>query len=79
MQTHFLISFISHHSEKSLSRTLQVVLKIINRGKFALIHNVVFLGPTGVGKSHLAVALGIEAVKSGLSVYFANAEYSLKD
>jgi len=26
-----------------------------------------------VGKSHLAVALGIEAVKAGLSVYFANA------
>lgn len=35
--------------------------------------NVVFLGPPGVGKSHLAVALGIEAVKSGLSVYFTNA------
>lgn len=35
--------------------------------------NVVFLGPPGVGKSHLAIALGIEAVKSGLSVYFTNA------
>ena len=35
--------------------------------------NVVFLGPPGVGKSHLAIGLGIEAVKSGLSVYFANA------
>jgi len=35
--------------------------------------NVVFLGPPGVGKSHLAIALGIEAVKAGLSVYFANA------
>lgn len=35
--------------------------------------NVVFLGPPGVGKSHLAVALGIEAVKAGISVYFANA------
>ncbi len=36
--------------------------------------NVVFLGPPGVGKSHLAVALGIEAVKAGLSVYFTNAD-----
>ncbi len=30
-----------------------------------------FLGPPGTGKSHLAVALGIEAVKAGRSVYFA--------
>ncbi len=36
--------------------------------------NVVFLGPPGVGKSHLAVALGIEAVRAGLSVYFTNAD-----
>lgn len=35
--------------------------------------NVVLLGPPGVGKSHLAIALGIEAVKAGLSVYFINA------
>ena len=34
---------------------------------------MVFLGPPGVGKSHLAVAIGIEAVQAGLSVYFANA------
>jgi len=30
-----------------------------------------FLGPPGTGKTHLAVALGYEAVKSGHSVYFA--------
>lgn len=36
--------------------------------------NVVFLGPPGVGKSHLAIALGIEAVKSGLTVYFTRAD-----
>lgn len=35
--------------------------------------NVVFLGPPGVGKTHLAVGLGIEAVKAGHKVYFANA------
>lgn len=35
--------------------------------------NVVLLGPPGVGKSHLAIALGIEAVKGGFSVYFINA------
>jgi DNA replication protein DnaC len=30
-----------------------------------------FLGPPGTGKSHLALALGVEAVKAGRSVYFA--------
>jgi len=36
--------------------------------------NVVFLGPPGVGKSHLAIALGIETVKAGLTVYFTRAD-----
>lgn len=35
--------------------------------------NVVFLGPPGVGKTHLAIALGIEAVRAGFRVNFANA------
>jgi DNA replication protein DnaC len=30
--------------------------------------NVLFLGPPGVGKSHLAVALGVKAIKNGFSV-----------
>lgn len=29
------------------------------------------LGPPGTGKSHLAIALGVEAIKAGKSVYFA--------
>ncbi len=33
-------------------------------------YNVVFLGPPGVGKTHLAVALGTEAVRSGYKVSF---------
>ena len=35
--------------------------------------NVVFLGPPGVGKTHLALALGHEAVKQGFRVQYANA------
>ena len=35
--------------------------------------NVVFLGPPGVGKTHLAIALGIEAAKAGFRVNFINA------
>jgi len=35
--------------------------------------NIVFLGPPGVGKTHLAVAMGMEAIKAGFTVFFANA------
>ena len=34
--------------------------------------NVVFLGPPGVGKTHLAIALGLEAIDAGLRVHFIN-------
>ena len=40
-------------------------LDFITRGE--VVH---LLGPPGTGKSHLAVALGVEAVKAGKSVYF---------
>jgi DNA replication protein DnaC len=35
--------------------------------------NIVFLGPPGVGKTHLAIVLGVEAVRSGFKVHFTNA------
>ena len=35
--------------------------------------NIVFLGPPGVGKTHLAIAIGLEAVRSGFKVHFTNA------
>jgi len=37
-------------------------------------HNVVILGPPGVGKTHLAVALGFKAVEAGYSVLFLTLE-----
>ena len=36
--------------------------------------NVVFLGPSGVGKTHLAMALGYAAVEAGLNVRFTTAQ-----
>jgi DNA replication protein DnaC len=36
--------------------------------------NVVFLGPPGIGKTHLATALGVRAVNEGYSVRFITAE-----
>ena len=35
--------------------------------------NVVFLGPPGVGKTHLAIGLGIAAIEAGFQVLFINA------
>jgi DNA replication protein DnaC len=41
--------------------------------------NVLFLGPPGVGKTHLAVALGIRAIEHGQGVYFTRAHDLLED
>src|SRR3989442_9547415 len=35
--------------------------------------NVILLGPPGVGKSHLAIALGIAATEAGYRTYFTSA------
>jgi DNA replication protein DnaC len=34
--------------------------------------NLIFLGPPGVGKKHLAIALGIEAIKQGYRTLFVS-------
>jgi DNA replication protein DnaC len=36
--------------------------------------NVIFLGPPGVGKTHLAIALGVKAVEAGNSALFLTIE-----
>jgi DNA replication protein DnaC len=36
--------------------------------------NVILLGPPGVGKTHLAIALGIKAVEAGYRVHFLSLE-----
>src|SRR2546425_5753540 len=35
--------------------------------------NVIFLGPPGVGKTHLSVALAAAAIQSGFAAYFITA------
>jgi DNA replication protein DnaC len=37
-------------------------------------HNVIILGPPGVGKTHLAIALGIKAAEAGYSLLFLTLE-----
>ncbi len=41
--------------------------------------NVLFLGPPGVGKTHLAVGLAIEAVRNGFSTLFITAHELVTD
>lgn len=41
--------------------------------------NVIFLGPPGVDRSHLSVVLGMEAIKSGMTVYFVSVADLVRD
>jgi len=34
--------------------------------------NVILLGPPGVGKAHIAIGLGIDAIRAGYSAYYLN-------
>ena len=74
-----LAGFPVHKSLESFDFTFQPSLdELVIRDLMTLkfIHNaenVVLLGPPGVGKTHLTIALGIEAVRAGFRVQFANA------
>lgn len=41
-------------------------------------YNILFLGPSGIGKTHLAVTLGVQAVERGYKVSFVTMEKLLK-
>lgn len=40
--------------------------------------NIVFLGPPGVGKTHLAVSLALKACQAGITIYFTTMEDLIK-
>ena len=57
--------------QKSLDRSVideLLTLRFIHNKE-----NVVFLGPPGVGKTHLSIALGMRALQSDISTYYVSA------
>lgn len=60
----------------ALQRTVDEtrIRKLANLNFVRSAENILFLGPSGIGKSHLAVALGYEAIKAGYKVRFVTAQ-----
>lgn len=48
----------------------QEILELNNLGFLSKHENILFVGPSGVGKTHLATSIGITAAKKRYSVYF---------
>ena len=48
----------------------QEILELNTLGFFERHENILFVGPSGVGKTHLATSIGITAAKKRYSVYF---------
>lgn len=48
----------------------QTVMSLFDLDFLSSHENVIFLGPPGVGKTHLATSLAIKACYSGISIYF---------
>jgi DNA replication protein DnaC len=50
------------------------IRELAGTGFISRAENIVILGPPGVGKTHLAVALGVKAVEAGFTVRFMTLE-----
>lgn len=61
----FDLSFQKSITSKQINRLIE--LEWIDR-----MFNLIFLGPPGVGKTHLAIAMGLKAVEAGYKVSFVS-------
>ena len=62
--------------QPSLDR--QMVMNLANLSFIDRKENVIFIGPPGVGKTHLAIALGLTACKEGYRVLFFSARQLIR-
>ena len=62
--------------QPSLDR--QMVMNLANLSFIDRKENVIFIGPPGVGKTHLAIALGLAACKEGYRVLFFSARQLIR-
>lgn len=58
------------HFKEQPSIDRKQIKELASLGFLARADNVIFLGPPGVGKSHLSIALGLKAIEAGHTVYF---------
>ncbi len=50
----------------------EAVLRLFNLSFVTEKENIIFIGPSGVGKTHLAIALGIAVCQNGFTCYFTS-------
>lgn len=62
--------------QKSIKK--EQILKLTDMAWVENAYNIMFLGPPGVGKTHLAVALGFKALEKGYPVSFINLDEMIR-
>jgi DNA replication protein DnaC len=55
------------------------VMELASLSFVAHADNLILLGPPGVGKTHLSVAIGLQAIEHGFGVYFTSMHRLLED
>ena len=63
------------HIPAAVDINKMLVLDLARGEYIARRENVILLGPSGVGKTHVALALGLAACQKGLGVRFATASH----
>ncbi|WP_455056151.1 ATP-binding protein [Merdimonas faecis] len=65
-----LMTFSRFKTESLAPATTRKIDMLRNLGFIDAKRNVIMIGPTGTGKTHLAMAIGYECCKNGIGAYF---------